>query len=236
MGRIFEKRKHKMFARYAKMSKVFTKIGKEIAIAVRLGGPDPDTNPRLRMVLTKARTVNVPKANLDSAIKRAVNKEDGDLVEVLYEGKGPHGIGFMVETATNNTIRTVANIRSYFKKKNGSLSSQGSLEFLFERLGNYKIEVPAETDLDELELELIDFGAQEIVREADAIYITTSFEGYGPMQKSLEDKGLTILHAELTREPTQPVQLTEEQEQEVNELIELIEDDEDVTAVFTTMA
>lgn len=235
MGRIFEKRKHKMFARYAKMSRAFARIGREIAIAVKMGGPDPDSNPRLRMVFAKARTVNMPKHNVDAAIKRAVSKEDGDFEEILYEGKGPHGIGFMIEVATNNPTRTVANIRSYFKKKGGMLGVKGSMEFLFEHKGDYKIEIPA-GDLDEFELEMIDHGAEEINREDDAIYITTSFEDFGRMQKALEDRGCVILNAELAREPNNPVQLTEAQESEVNELVDLFEEDDDVTAVYTTMA
>ncbi|NBV42660.1 YebC/PmpR family DNA-binding transcriptional regulator [bacterium] len=235
MGRIFEKRKHKMFARYAKISKAFSRIGREIAIAVKLGGPDPNTNPRLRVVLAKARTINMPKHNIDAAIKRAVSKEDGDFEEILYEGKGPHGIGFMIEVATNNPTRTVANIRNYFKRKGGALGVKGSMEFLFEHKGEYKIQIPT-GDLDEFELEMIDHGAEEINRDEDAVYISTSFEDFGRMQKALEDRGCTILHAELTREPVNPVQLTEEQETEVTELIDLIEDDDDVTAVFTTMA
>src|SRR6187431_1700375 len=132
MGRVFEKRKHKMFARYAKMSRAFTRIGKEIAIAVKMGGPDPDGNPRLRVTLAKAKAINMPKHNLDAAIKRAVSREDGDFEEVLYEGKGPHSIGIMIETATNNSTRTVANLRSYFNKKGGALGVKGSMEFLFE--------------------------------------------------------------------------------------------------------
>ncbi len=235
MGRIFEKRKHKMFARYAKISQAFAKIGKEIAIAVKSGGPDPDMNPRLRMVLAKARTVNMPKHNIDAAIKRAVSKEDGDLQEILYEGKGPHGIGFMVEVATNNPTRTVANIRNYFKKKGGLLGVQGSMEFLFEHKGEYRVAIPP-GDLDEFELAMIDCGADEINRDDDAIYISTSFADFGRMQKALEDYGVTILNAELTREPNSPVQLSTDQENEVNELVDLIEEDEDVTGVFTTMA
>lgn len=235
MGRIFEKRKHKMFARYAKMSRVFTRIGKEIAIAVKVGGPDPDGNPRLRVILAKAKSVNMPKTNLDNAIKRAVSKEDGDFEEILYEGKGPHSIGIMIETATNNPTRTVANLRSYFNKKGGALGVKGSMEFLFEHKGEYKIAKQG-INLDEFELDMIDFGAEEINVDDEAIYITTTFEDYGRMQKALEDKGCTILHAELTREPNNPVELTEEQEAEVNALIELIEEDDDVTAVFTTMA
>jgi YebC/PmpR family DNA-binding regulatory protein len=235
MGRIFEKRKHKMFARYAKMSRAFAKIGKEIAIAVKFGGPDPGSNPRLRMVLAKSRSLNMPKTNVDAAIKRAVSKEDGDFEEILYEAKGPHGIGFMIEVATNNPTRTVANIRSYFKKKGGALGIKGSMEFLFEHKGEYKVEIPS-GDLDEFELEMIDYGAEEINRDEDAIYISTTFEDFGRMQKALEDRGCTILQAELTREPTTPVQLGEPEEAEVNELIDLIDDDDDVTAVFTTMA
>ena len=235
MGRMFEKRKHKMFARYAKISRAFARIGKEIAIAVKMAGPDAGSNPRLRVVLAKARMVNMPKHNIDAAIKRAVSKEDGDFEEILYEGKGPHGIGFMIEVATNNPTRTVANIRNYFKKKGGALGVQGSMEFLFEHKGEYKIEIP-KGDLDEFELDMIDFGLEEINRDADAVYISTNFEDFGRMQKALEDRGCTILHAELTREPTTPVELTEDQETEVNELIDLIEDDDDVTAVFTTMA
>jgi YebC/PmpR family DNA-binding regulatory protein len=235
MGRMFEKRKHKMFARYAKMGRVFARIGKEVAVAVKLGGPDPDGNPRLRMVLAKARTANMPKQNVDSAIKRAVSKEDGDLEEILYEGKGPHGIGLMIETATNNPTRTVGNLRSYFNKKGGALGTKGSMTFLFEHKGDYKVAIP-DGDLDEFELDMIDHGAEEINRDEEAIYITTNFEDFGRMQKALEDKGCTILHAELTREPTTTMQLTEEQEAEFNALLDLIEDDDDVTAVFTTLA
>ncbi len=235
MGRVFEKRKHKMFARYAKMSRAFTRIGKEIAIAVKMGGPDPDSNPRLRVTLAKAKAINMPKHNLDAAIKRAVSKEDGDFEEVLYEGKGPHSIGIMIETATNNPTRTVANLRSYFNKKGGALGVKGSMEFLFEHKGEYKI-AKDNINLEEFELEMIDYGAEEINVDDEAIYISTSFEDYGRMQKALEDKGCTILHAELTREPTNPVELTEEQEAEVNLLLDLIEEDDDVTAVYTTMA
>jgi YebC/PmpR family DNA-binding regulatory protein len=235
MGRIFEKRKHKMFARYAKMSRAFTRIGKEIAIAVKMGGPDPDANPRLRMILAKAKSVNMPKTNLDNAIKRAVNKEDGDFEEILYEGKGPHSVGLMIETATNNPTRTVANLRSYFNKKGGALGVKGSMEFLFEHKGQFKID-GAGIDPDEFELEMIDHGAEEINFDEGCFYVTTTFEEFGRMQKALEDKGCNILHAELTREPTSPVELTPEQEEEVNLLVDLIEEDDDVTAVYTTMA
>ncbi len=235
MGRVFEKRKHKMFARYAKMSKAFTRIGKEIAIAVKAGGPDPDGNPRLRMILAKAKMVNMPKHNLDNAIKRAINKEEGDLEELVYEGKGPHSVGFMIETATNNPNRTVANLRLYFSKKGGALGVKGSMEFLFERKGEFKIDATG-INMEEFELDMIDFGADEINVDEGAIYITTSFEDFGRMQNALEDKKVTILNAELTREPTSPTELTPEQEEEVNALIDLIEEDDDVTGVYTTIA
>jgi YebC/PmpR family DNA-binding regulatory protein len=235
MGRIFEKRKHKMFARYAKMSKAFTRIGKEIAIAVKNGGPDPDGNPRLRMILAKAKMVNMPKNNLDNAIKRAVNKEEGDLEEIVYEGKGPHSVGFMIETATNNPNRTVANLRNYFSKKGGALGVKGSMEFLFEHKGEFKVDSSG-LNKDDFELDMIDFGAEEINFDDGFVYITTSFEDFGRMQKALEDKNLTIINAELTREPNNPVELPEDQEEEVNALIELIEEDDDVTGVYTTMA
>ncbi len=235
MGRIFEVRKNKMFSRYAKMARTFTKIGKEIAVAVKASGPDPKGNPKLRMVLAKARALNVPKSNLDAAIKRAISKEDGDLQEIVYEAKGPHGIGMMIEAATNNPIRTVANIRSYFNKCGGALGAPGSMAFLFEHKGQYKIAIPA-GDLDTFEFEMIDFGAEEFNKEDEALYISTSFEDYGKMQKALEDKGCTILHAELTREPLNPVELPADHEAEVNKLVDMLEDDEDVTSVFTTLA
>ena len=235
MGRIFEVRKNKMFARYAKMARVFTKIGKEIAIAVKSAGSDPKTNPKLRMILAKARSLNVPKANLDAAIKRAISKEDGDLQEILYEGKGPHGIGMMIEAATNNPVRTVANIRTYFSKCGGVLGSPGSMTFLFNHVGQYKIAIP-EGDLEAFEFELIDFGAEEFNKEEDALYITTSFDDYGKMQKALEDKGCTILHAELIYEPHNAIELSDDQVAEVQRLVEMLEDDDDVTSVYTALA
>ena len=235
MGRVFEKRKHKMFARFAKMSKTFTRIGKEIAIAVKAGGPDPDGNPRLRMILAKAKMVNMPKHNLDNAIKRAISKEEGDFEEIVYEGKGPHSIGFMIETATNNPNRTIANLRSYFSKKGGAIGVKGSMEFLFEHKGEFKVDATG-VNVEEFELDMIDYGAEEINYDEGAIYITTSFEDFGRMQKALEDKKITIINAELTREPTTPVELSEAEEEEVNALIDLIEDDDDVTGVYTTLA
>lgn len=235
MGRIFEKRKHKMFARYAKMAKTFTRIGKEIAIAVKLGGTNPDGNPRLRMAIQNAKTANMPKDRVDNAIARASSKDQKDLEEVVYEGYGPHGVAIVVETATDNNTRTVANIRMYFNRGNGALGKTGSLDFLFDRKGIFKIE-KGSNNLEELELELIDFGAEEVAEDEEGVYIYTSFADFGKMQKAIEEKGLSILSAELERIPTNFVEgLSEEQQKEVLALVEKIEEDDDVQNVFHNM-
>lgn len=235
MGRIFEKRKHKMFARYAKMAKQFTRIGKEIAIAVKQGGPDPAGNPRLRMAIQNSKSVNMPKDRVEAAIKRAVSKDTANYDEVVYEGYGPHGIAVVVECATDNPTRTVANIRMYFTRANGSLGKTGSLDFLFERKGIFKL---AKNDLnvEELELDLIDFGAEEVFEDEGEIFIYTSFVNYGTMQKALEEKKMEVLSTELQRIPVNTVQLTEEQMAEVEAMIEKIEDDEDVQGAYHNMA
>jgi YebC/PmpR family DNA-binding regulatory protein len=235
MGRIFEKRKHKMFARYAKMAKTFTRIGKEIAIAVKLGGTNPDGNPRLRMAIQNAKAANMPKDRVDNAIARASSKDQKDLEEVVYEGYGPHGVAVVVETATDNNTRTVANIRMYFNRGNGALGKTGSLDFLFDRKGIFKIE-KGNNNLEELELELIDFGAEEVAEDEDGVYIYTSFTDFGKMQKGLEEKGLSIISAELERIPTNFVEgLNEDQQKEVMALVEKIEEDDDVQNVFHNM-
>ena len=235
MGRIFEKRKHKMFARYAKMAKTFTRIGKEIAIAVKLGGTNPDGNPRLRMAIQNAKTANMPKDRVDNAIARASSKDQKDLEEVVYEGYGPHGVAIVVETATDNNTRTVANIRMYFNRGNGALGKTGSLDFLFDRKGIFKIEKGG-ANLEELELELIDFGAEEVAEDEEGVYIYTSFADFGKMQKALEEKGISIMSAELERIPTNYVEgLTEDQQKEVIALVEKIEEDDDVQNVFHNM-
>lgn len=234
MGRVFEKRKHKMFARYAKMAKTFTRIGKEISIAVKAGGPNPDTNPKLRMVLQNAKSANMPKERVDAAIARASSKTEKDLEEVVFEGYGPHGIAVVVETATDNNTRTVANIRMHFNRGNGALGKTGSLDFLFERKGIFKIEKGSHA-LDELELELIDYGAEEVSEDEDGVYVVASFTDFGKMQKGLEEKGITILSAELDRIPTNTTELNEEQQKEVHALIERLEDDDDVQNVFHNM-
>lgn len=234
MGRIFEKRKHKMFARYAKMAKTFTRIGKDISMAVKSGGPNPDTNPKLRMVLQNAKSCNMPKERVDAAIARASSKTEKDLEEVVFEGYGPHGIAVVVETATDNNTRTVANIRMHFNRGNGALGKTGSLDFLFERKGIFKID-KGHFALDELELELIDYGAEEVTENEEGVFVVVSFSDFGKMQKGLEEKGITILSAELERIPTNTTELNEEQQKEVHALIERLEDDEDVQSVFHTM-
>ncbi|KAB2880817.1 YebC/PmpR family DNA-binding transcriptional regulator [bacterium] len=234
MGRIFEKRKYKMFARFDKMAKAFTRYGKEIAIAVKLSGPDPNLNPRLRTAIQNAKGVNMPKDRIDAAIKRASSKDEKDLQEVLYEGYGPHGIGILVECATDNPTRTVANIRMYFTKVGGSLGASGSVGFSFERKGVFKLEAPA-VDLEELELELIDYGADDFAVDENEIYVYTSFADFTKMQKALEEKQFNIITAELQYVPKTSTQLSEEQEEDILKLIAIIEEDEDVQNVYHNM-
>lgn len=234
MGRIFEKRKHKMFARFDKMSKAFTRLGKEIAIAVKQGGPEPDNNPRLRAAIQTGKGLNMPKDRIEAAIKRASSKDEKELEEVSYEGYGPHGIAIYCECATDNTNRTVANLRSHFSKGGGALGTKGSLDFIFERKGIFKI--PKGTlDVAELEFELIDFGAEQVEEHEGEIYISTSFHDYGAMQKALEEKGMTILSSELKRIPNSTTALSEAQQEEVYNLILKLEEDDDVQAVFHNM-
>jgi len=234
MGRVFEKRKHKMFARYDKMAKAFTRIGKEIAIAVKQGGGDPDGNPRLRAAMRNAKSVNMPKDRIEAAIKRATSKDAGDFSEIVYEGYGPHGVAILVETATDNSTRTVANVRMYLTRSGGSLGKTGSLDFIFERKALFKITADG-LDTDELELELIDFGLEDIELDEGIIYIYTPFVDYGRMQTELERRNLPIISSELVRIPQTFVDLTPEQEEELHILIEKIEVDEDVQQVFANI-
>ena len=235
MGRIFEKRKHKMFARYNKMSQAFTKFGKEIAIAVKAGGPDPEGNSRLRAIIANAKAANMPKANIEGAIQRANSKQDKEFEEIAYEGKALHGVALIIETATDNPTRTVANLRSYFNKKGGQMVVSGSLDFLFERKGIFRIP-KANLNLEELELELIDFGMEEMEDDGEGnLILQVPFTEFGAMQKALEDKKIEITNAELQRIPTTYIELTEEQEEEVNKLLEMIEEDDDVTNVWHNM-
>lgn len=232
MGRIFEKRKHKMFARYDRMAKAFTRIGKEIAMAVKAGGPDPAYNPRLRQCVANAKGVNMPKDRVDAAIKRASSKDASNYEEVVYEGYGPHGVPILVETATDNPTRTVANIRLYFNRSGGALGTSGSLSFIFERKGVFRLNAELVPNFDELELELIDAGLETSEREENEIVVYTDYADFGNMMKALEDKGIPVVKAGLERIPNNYAELTEEQTDEILELVEKIEEDDDVQAVY----
>ncbi|TDH27895.1 YebC/PmpR family DNA-binding transcriptional regulator [Segetibacter sp. 3557_3] len=232
MGRIFEVRKSTMFARWDRMAKAFTRIGKEIAIAVKSGGPDPNTNPALRRCMANAKGVNMPKDRVEAAIKRAQGKDMGNYEELVYEGYAPHGVAVLVETATDNPTRTVANVRMHFRKGEGSLGNSGSVAFLFNHMGEFKIKNEG-IDLEELELELIDFGLEEIGEDSEGnVVLRTPYDSFGAMSKALEDKGVNLVSAELTRIPTTTVELEEESAKEVLELVDRLEQDEDVQKVY----
>ncbi len=234
MGRIFEKRKHKMFARFDRMAKQFTKLGKEIAIAVKISGDNPDNNPRLRLAMQNAKSVNMPKDRVEAAIKRATSKSEGNYEEVRYEGYGPHAVAILVETATDNTTRTVANIRMHFNKGGGTMGKTGSLDFVFSRKGVFKIEKSklGGRDIEEFEFELIDFGIEDMAIDDDVIYVYTSFTDFGMMQKALEDMNIEVSNAELQYIPGSYVDLNEDQAKEVLDLIERLEGDDDVQNVY----
>lgn len=245
MGRAFEYRKARKLKRWGNMARVFTKLGKEITIATKAGGPDPDTNPRLRVLMQQAKKENMPKDNVERAIKKATSKDFTDYKEMNYEGYGPHGIAIFVETATDNTTRTVANIRSYFTKHGGSLGTSGSLEFLFEHKCVFKIAPKEGVELEDLELELIDYGVDEVVfEEADedepnstaSIVLYGDFQSYSAIQKYLEENGFEIFSAEFERIPNDVKELNEEQKAAVQKLLDKIEEDEDVQNVFHNMA
>ncbi|MBL7841576.1 MAG: YebC/PmpR family DNA-binding transcriptional regulator [Cyclobacteriaceae bacterium] len=235
MGRIFEKRKHKMFARFDKMAKAFTRIGKDIAIAVKQGGPNPDNNPKLRMAIQNAKGVNMPKDRVENAIKRASSKEEKDYQEVVYEGYAPHGVPVLVVAATDNPTRTVANVRLHFSKGGGSMGNSGSVSFMFEHRGVFKFD-PAKLNLDELELDLIDAGAEDIQRDEEETIVYTKFVDFGQMAKFLESKGLEAKSSELQYVPTTTKELPEDQQDEVLKLIETLEGDDDVQNVFHNLA
>lgn len=235
MGRAFEFRKARKLKRWGNMAKTFTKIGKEIAISVKTGGPDPASNSRLRVLIQNAKAANMPKENVERAIKRASSKEQVDYKEVVYEGYGPHGIAVLVETATDNPTRTVANVRLYFNKYGGSLGTSGSVGFMFEHKCIFKVKTKEKIDLEELELEMIDFGVSEIFAEDESIIIYGDFESFGPIQKYLEEKGFEIVSAEFERVPNDTKELNEEQTASVEKLLEKLEEDEDVTNVFHNM-
>ncbi len=237
MGRAFEYRKARKLKRWGNMSRTFTRIGKEITIAAKAGGPDPDTNPRLRALMQNAKAANMPKDTVERAIKKATEKDTGDYKEIIYEGYGPFGIAIVVEAATDNNTRTVANVRSYFNKFGGSLGTSGSLTFLFEHKCTFHVVAKEGVDLEELELELIDFGVDEIDfdEEENEIVLSAPFECNSDIQKYLEENGFEIKSSEFVRIPNDLKEVTEEQRTQLEKLLEKFEDDDDVQNVFHNM-
>jgi YebC/PmpR family DNA-binding regulatory protein len=234
MGRAFEFRKARKMKRWSAMSKAFTRIGKDIVMAVKEGGADPDSNSRLRAVIQNGKAVNMPKDNIDRAIKRASDKSQGDYKEVLFEGYAPHGIAVLVETATDNNTRTVANVRSFFNKCNGSLGTSGSVVFMFDHTCNFRINAEG-LEVDDIELEFIDFGAEEVFEDEDGILIYAPFESFGDIQSELETRGIEILSSGFERIPQVTKPLDEAQVAEVEKLLEKLEEDDDVQFVYHTM-
>lgn len=234
MGRAFEFRRARKEKRWANMARTFTKLGKEISVAVKSGGPDPETNPRLRVIIQNAKAANMPKDNVENAIKKAMAKDSASLEEINYEGYGPHGVAVFVETATDNPTRTVANVRSYFNKVNGALGTTGSLEFIFDRRGVFTIPSSG-VNRDDLELTLIEAGADDIVDQDDDIIAYTSFADFISVQRALEQANVTVTSAEIRRIPNNTVTLTDEQAEDIIKLIDKLEDDDDVQNVFHNM-
>lgn len=235
MGRAFEYRKARKMKRWANMAKNFTKAGREIAIAVKEGGPDPEYNSRLRLAIQNAKAVNMPKANIDNAIKRASSKDAESYDEIRYEGYAPHGVAVIVETATDNSNRTVANVRHIFSKYGGSLGTSGSVEYMFSHKGIFKVQA-GDIDIESLELELIDYGLEDLQQEDDeTIALYTEFEEYGSLQKGLEEQGIEVQNAELIWIPSHTKSLSEEEVEEVIKLLDKLEEDEDVINIFHNM-
>lgn len=217
------------------MARTFTKLGKEITIAAKAGGPDPDVNPRLRALMQNAKAANMPKDTVERAIKKATDKDYSDYKEIVYEGYGPYGIAIMVETATDNNTRTVANVRSYFNKHGGSLGTSGSLTFMFEHKSVFKIKPKEGVSIEDLELELIDYGVDELVNDEEDIVLYGAFEEYSNIQKYLEDNGFEIMSSEFERIPNDVKEVTPEQRAQIEKLLEKFDEDEDVQNVFHNM-
>ena len=234
MGRAFEFRKARKMKRWSAMSKAFTRIGKDIVIAVKEGGPDTDSNSKLRAVIQNAKSVNMPKDNIDRAIKRAFDKSLGNYKEILFEGYAPYGVAILVETATDNNTRTVANIRSYFNKCNGNLGTSGSVIFMFDHTCNFRIE-KQNIDIENLEFDLIDFGVEEVFEDEDGILIYGPFDSFGEIQKALESKEIQIISSGFDRIPNNLKNVNEEERSEIEKLLEKIENDDDVQNVFHNM-
>lgn len=236
MGRAFEYRRASKEARWDKMSRLFPKLGKAITVAAKEGGPDPEMNAKLRTAIQNAKAQNMPKDNIDAAIKRANSKDVASFEEIVYEGKGPHGVLVVVECATDNTTRTVANVKSYFNKAGGSLVPTGSLEFMFSRKAVFEFEKTDSIDIEELELELIDFGLEEIEENEGMVYAYGDYTNFGSLNKAFEDKGIELKKANLQRIPSSPVEFNEEQLVEIEKMLDKIEEDDDIQQVFTNIA
>ena len=234
MGRAFEFRKARKMKRWSAMAKTFTRIGKDIVMAVKEAGPDPINNSRLRAVIQNAKAANMPKENVERAIKKASDKDSGNFKEILFEGYAPHGIAVLVETATDNNNRTVANIRSYFNKANGNLGTAGSVEFIFDHSCNFRIDASGH-DPDKIELEFIDFGVEEVFIDDDGMLLYAPFESFGEVQKELENRKFEILSSGFDRIPQTTKTLSLEDQEDVISLIERIEEDDDVQNVYHTL-
>jgi YebC/PmpR family DNA-binding regulatory protein len=237
MGRAFEFRKARKFKRWGQMAKTFTRIGKDITLAAKNGGPDPTTNGRLRAMIQNAKAANMPKENVERAIKKATAKDSEDYKEVVYEGYGPHGVAILIECTTDNTNRTIANLRSYFNKLGGSIGTSGMLDFIFDRKSVFKIANKPGLDPEELEFELIDYGADEVFldEESGQVVIYGEFSAFGALQKYLEENGYEVQGADFERLANDTKELPEDQAAEVEKLIERIEEDDDVQNVYHNM-
>jgi len=236
MGRAFEYRRAAKEKRWAHMSKIFPKLAKQITIAAKEGGPEPEMNSKLRLAIQNAKAANMPKDNISRAIERATGKDAADYTEMNYEGKGPHGVLVFVECATDNGTRTVANVKSYFNKSGGSLVPTGSLEFLFDRKAVLEFEKPEGIDLEELEFELIDHGLERLEEDEDTVYAYGDYTDFGSLTQAFEDKGIEMVKADLQRIPNAPVDFTDEQMEEIEKLLEKLDDDDDIQAVYTNIS
>ena len=236
MGRAFEYRRAAKEKRWATMSRVFPKISKQITIAAKEGGPDPDMNPKLRLAIQNAKAANMPKDNVTKAIERASGKDAADYTEVNYEGKGPHGILVFVECATDNTTRTVADVKSYFSKAGGGLVPTGSLEYMFNRKAVFELPKKEGMDLEMMELELIDYGLIEIEADGETIYAYSDYKDFGTLSKALEEQNIEVTKADLQRFPTSPVEFSDEQMVDIEKMLDKLEENDDVQAVYTNMA
>ncbi len=232
MGRAFEFRKERKMKRWGKMAKAFTRIGKDIVMAVKAGGGDPSSNSRLRVTIQNAKGINMPKDRIEAAIKRATSKDEKNFEEVVYEAYGPHGVAVLIETSTDNINRTVANVRAILSRNSGSLGTTGMLNFVFERKGVFRLKAEG-IEMAELELDLIDFGAEELEEDEGEIIVYTSFSDFGGMQKAIEEKGLHVISSDLERFPLTYMDIKADQEEEIIKLVDKLEEDEDVNMVYT---